>query len=332
MNDNIAEIGRPILASWAFHRLQRVSFLGILSPRYRGLPGHPLQHTRVLSDDGNRAQHSIGVAYLLHRLMVSFKYRNSTIAYGVAWALSHDISTWPLSHTGEAAFKHLISSSKLREKQIRGDSSLPRKFHIARQLSEMGVEGEVLLQLFNKKERPFDRDLAELWELLHSPVTPDTLEGMHRAAEVRSVRIPDPKLMVDSLYLDQTRSMRIRKSKSDLFFQFWRAKEKIYGGWINSAATVRFESAWSLAIRDSHQGIDTPHALDLQEEEMVQSAMHRFPHLREASQIDSPDSDNELRYKPPLKYEIERNFRSRVRLPEDAKVKDLSSIFQKEKK
>ena len=101
--------GGPLIDSEGFKRLHRATFLGILSPKFAeaALVDVPVSFTGIA--DGSRYDHSIGAASLLLDICNNLSLSEESCRYAVAWGLIHDIATWPLSHTGEAAF-HQSSS------------------------------------------------------------------------------------------------------------------------------------------------------------------------------------------------------------------------------
>jgi hypothetical protein len=127
------------------------------------------------------------------------------------------------------------------------------------------------------------------------------------------------------------RNIRVRRSHSDLLIRFWKAKSKVYRGWINAPRTIEFESRWSTAIKEIFGAAPLVDTLLYGEDYIVDKVLLTFPHLRDSNIADSVKSIDQLRYKAPLDYDIERSYRSRVRLPEDTKLDKLDAIFMKER-
>ena len=124
--------------------------------------------------------HSISVALIMQFIVKKLKLKIESLKYALCWALLHDIATWPLSHTGEAAFSKITntSSNELRKMMILGESKLPSELTLRHQLKKIKVDPIILLELFEKKNSLVDIELKKIWQIIHSPITPDTLDGM----------------------------------------------------------------------------------------------------------------------------------------------------------
>lgn len=318
--DAIKRSAEPLIRSAAFRRLSSLSFLGILSPRYRALEGHPYATIR-LKHDGSRAQHSLGVASIV--LEAAGKLQLSALArrYAVAWALLHDIATWPLSHTGEAGFYRVadIRSRDLREAMIKGSYFLPRALLVFSPLKQLSLEHDVLLALFDKDSSGFDKDISALHELIHSPITPDTLEGMWRSGEVFGISVPHPRKVIDSLYIDVFARVMVDRRKSQHVLDFWRTKSDVYARHINSWESIEFESAWSRAIEGAHSQISLVDSLRLTEKQVIESVLSGL----------APKFKEIARYKAPLEYVTLPELRRRRYLQQHLRLEDLKLYLVK---
>ena len=303
--DNIA---KPIIDSESFHRLYDATFLGILSPRFSlRLPDHPLlsKIARGLkpTDDGSRANHSLSVAKLVVEFCNAFSLSDSTKKYAVVWALTHDIATWPLSHTGEAVFASITGTTHklLRHKMVTGSPELPSELRLSEQIRAMSLDPDRLVLLFRKKNLPPDEKFKEfrvLHSLIHSAITPDTLEGIHRAGQSVGAQVPDPSTVLNSfgrnMDLFNLNAAIVQKKSSGPILKFWREKQKIYDTYINTPRTMAFESRCSEAIRKAFGSVSLVESLGLTENDVVEAV----------SCAALPPFESIIRYKAPQKYSL----------------------------
>lgn len=291
---------KTILNSYVFRRLDKIAFLGILSPKYKDYTLTHLFKKTTIKDEGSRLDHSIGVALFIVKLCKKLDLNENVLKYATCWALLHDIATWPLSHTGEAAFSKMfkISSNELRKSMIMGTSRLPKKYSISTELKRMGVKPEVLLLLFEKVNKIEDADLNKIWQLIHSPITPDTLEGMWRSGKVFNVRIPSPSVFENKIHVNLFEPFLL-KNDSTVFLDFWKKKAKLYDNYINHKRTLKIESIWTNSIKDYYKNIDLSESLELSEKTIITAVLRK-----------GLNQDNSLnKYKEPLVYFVKRNTR-----------------------
>lgn len=325
----IDRIAKPIMDSESFHRLHDVTFLGILSPRFTlRLPDHPLfsKIDRGLKpvDDGSRANHSLSVAKLAVEFCNAFSLSNSTKKYAVVWALTHDIATWPLSHTGEAAFTSITGTTHklLRHKMVTGSPEIPRKLRTSEQIRAIGLDPDRLTLLFRKKNLPPDEEFKELrvlHSLIHSAITPDSLEGIHRAGQSVGAQVPDPSTVLNSF----DRNMHlfnvaiVRKKSSGPILKFWREKQKIYETYINTPRTMAFESQCSEAIRNAFGSVSLVESLELTEKDVVEAV----------SCAALPPFESIVRYKAPQKYFLDSSLKHKRVFRGDYPIGELNNLL-----
>lgn len=285
--EKLRGVGEPVLQSGAVERLRSVSFLGALSPRRR-------QATAPCTDDGSRWDHSMRVASIALDVARHLRLGDEAERYGVAWGLLHDVATWPLSHTSEPAFSRItgVSSRSLRRMMILGDASLPAGLCVHRKLSDMGVEPEKLLGLFEPRA-PEDLPLRMLWQVIRSPITPDTLDGMFRSGLTYRVSVPTPQTVWE--WLNRTLfEVVFPRAAFSVFASFWKAKGCIYAEHINREDTIKRESQWTRAIEIAFKMTKLPSSLELDDEAV----------LKKLGQFELPHVNFVFRYKPPLRYHI----------------------------
>lgn len=335
LDQSVIDAAGPIVKSNSFQRLRNVTFLGILSPRYATLPGHPLMGRRArkknLGCDGSRADHSLAIAALVARFCDVFSLSTNAKRYGVAWALIHDIATWPLSHTGEVAFSDItgVTHKHLRRKMVIGDAALPSEFHLSLQLREMGVDPDHLILFFENtetyKSTQDNLELLRLHSFIHSAITPDTLEGIHRSGVAIGIQVPDPVSILDSFEIrevDYINDTIVRKRNSKAVLEFWRQKKKIYEMYINAPRTVAFESRWSHGIKEAFKCTSMAESLRLIESDVVERV----------SEIGLPVRDSVLRYKAPQKYFLDDSLKRKRMLCTDYPIENLNEILKRGKK
>lgn len=308
----------PIVETDAFARLRQITFLGILSREFGEVDGHPLGVAGAR--DQTRAHHSLKVALLAARIIRSNNLSFTAQKYAIAWGLLHDIATWPLSHTGEAAFSGATSvpADGLRSSMIKGDASVGI-FSVLTSLRATGIDPELLLAIFDKNTIGLEGDLAVVHQLVHSPLTPDTLEGMDRSGRVLGVNVPPSSCFIPAMERDLVAGLSLKGEYSSLAFKFWRGKSKIYRDFINNERTVSFESTWSNSIRENYVGIALIDSLALSEKEIVDRIFDRG--LQHTSDV--------VRYKAPLKYGVAERYKTRRVLKEPMPLGDLSEVFVK---
>jgi hypothetical protein len=310
----------PVIQSAAFQRLKHATFLGILSPSFAVVEKHPLART-INGKDQSRAHHSFNVALLAARMTTAMGLSEQVVKYAVAWGLLHDIATWPLSHTGEAAFSTStgISANDLREFMISGDNRLDAVWSVYLPIKSLKLDHDRLLELFSKSSGSLDREFSVLHKLLHSPLTPDTLEGIHRTGRVVGIDVPRPNAFANSMEQDLVSGARLKEAYSGEALSFWRSKSAIYTRFINRSETIEFESDWSRSVCELFVGLSVSETLMLSEKEIVGKVLDRG--LKKANET--------VRYKSPLKYTIAEPYRKKRVLKKGITVDELSGVLVK---
>ena len=321
----LQKVAEPIIRSAPFSRLYKVTFLGILSPRFRDLRGFPISYGRNVSgeSDETRGHHSACVASLMGKLASKLMLPKRAIDYAVAWGLLHDIATWPLSHTGEASFSNSTEtdSRDLRSMMIFGSHRIPNSLSLYHIIKSMSLDHEIMVELFNKKATGFGPDLEAVHKIIHSTLTPDALEGMHRSGRVFDVYVPCPHEFLKTIERDLISGIRVREDGSDLVFKFWRGKAKIYSDYINTYKSIEFESMWSRAIQEAFAKLSLKETLELSEAEIVRR-------IAGAAVVRGKDVQ---RYKDPLCYVIADDYKRRRKFDKSVPIEALSNIFIKNK-
>lgn len=315
-----------IVQSAAFRRLYGVSFLGILSPKYRDLPQFPsvLARGGQVSAEQTRAHHSVAVAYMAFDAVSRLGFSKQVQRYATVWGLCHDIATWPLSHTGEAAFSQTtgIGSQSLREMMVKGDSRLPDRLSLFSAIRDAGVNHEVILALFDKQSVLPSEELDVFSKLIHSEINPDTFEGMNRSGRVFGVPMPRRSLFGSLFGSDLLTPLGLGRKGTETALAFWRGKSRIYRDFINSNRTVEFESRWSVSIRNIFAKHDLVRSLDLSEVDLLYGVV--TGRLDVALDV--------VRYKAPHHYTLGTEYMRRRALDGGVPVDKLREIFVKVEK
>ncbi len=321
----INDLALPVLNSNAFNRLNNITFLGILSPRFMRIPNFPIynkrSHDSIISD-GTRADHSMAVAALILDIVKGLNLSHETQKYAVVWGLIHDLATWPLSHTGESSFSTItgVDSRTLRKWMIIGSNKLDIQFSITKAIQQIGIDAEILLKLYDKSKNALGGELRIIWQIINSPITPDSLEGMRRSGLVFEIDVPKPEKFRESILKNLYESAVIEKTKSKVMLTFWRNKAKIYNQFINNPKTIKFESSWSNVITSNYNGITLTDSLELPEVEIIDTVLKNGP----------PNDTSLKRYKQPLEYKVEP-MRKRI-LSDDFPLENLNNVLTKSKK
>lgn len=316
----VGDLVQPILGTRAFNRLKRISFLGILSPRYAKISKSPihkrrsLKHANVMTD-GSRADHSVGVASIAVEICQRLGFSIEQQKYAAAWGVLHDLGNWPLSHSAQHAFSELLGT---KAKDIRGwlitnDPRAPEKYFVANELRQCGVDPHRLLNLFQKSP---DDELRPVFDLLQSRLTPDMIEGVWRSGRAFGIHRFEPCSLNNSLYIDLAQDVVVHNEYLDDAVVFWRTKREIYSRFFASKGAVEFESKWSKAVflHFEKAELTLQASLDLDEVALV---------ARLSEHIDEVSFEIH-RWKPPVRQRIKKPF------PKTLALRSLDKTFIEE--
>lgn len=320
VSGRLAKMVEPILHAPAFKRLENISFLGILSPRYAEISKSPiykrrsLQNVRVVAD-GSRADHSIGVANIAVDICARLEFSIEQQKYAAAWGLLHDLGNWPLSHTAQHAFSELlgVSAKAVRGWLITNDSRAPEKYFIADELCACGIDPIRLLSLF---QRSPDRELRPVADILQSRLTPDMIDGVWRSGRAFGMHRFMPASLNEVMYLDLARDVVIDNDRFDRALAFWRAKRELYSRFFSSRTTVRLESKWSrgVALHFLDSDLTLLESLELNEQWLVQKVSESIGDV----------SSEVHRWKPPVRQSV------KTPIPKTLVLKALHKTFIEE--
>jgi len=320
VTDKVRDLVQPILETRAFKRLDGISFLGILSPRYAKISKSPIYKRRSLKNarvmtDGSRADHSVGVANIAVEICQKLGFSVEQQKYAAAWGVLHDLGNWPLSHTAQRAFSDLlgVKAKTIREWLIVDDPRATEKYFVSQELRECGISPDRLLNLFRKTP---DDELKPVFDLLQSRLTPDMIEGVWRSGLAFGIHNYEPSSLNNSLYVDLAKDVVVDHDYLEDAMVFWRTKREIYSRFFASKETVEFESKWSKAISLHFEkaGLTLEDSLELDEATLVglvSKTISKVPF--------------ELhRWKPPVRQRIKKPF------PKTLSLQSLDKTFVEE--
>lgn len=318
--EKVRDLVQPLLETHAFKRLDGISFLGILSPRYAEISKspidkrHSLKNARVLKD-GSRADHSVGVANIAVEICQKLGFSVEQQKYAAAWGILHDLGNWPLSHTAQRAFTDLlgIKAKDIREWLVVDDPRGPEKYYVAKELRQCGIDPHRLLNLFKKTP---DDELKPIFELLQSRLTPDMIEGVWRSGRAFGIHNYEPSSLNNSLCVNRDQDVVVDNDYLDDVMVFWKTKREIYSRFFASKDIVEFESKWSSAIYRHFEktALTLQSSLELDEAALV---------ARVSKHIDEVPCELH-RWKPPVRQRIKKPF------PTTLYLQSLDKIFVEE--
>jgi hypothetical protein len=96
--------------------------------------------------------------------------------------------------------------------------------------------------------------LALFKQVVRSPLTPDTLEGIWRCGVVFEVPVTLPADVV-AAFVRQRRTVCVEGKRMPAILEFWRSKSDIYQRFINREDVITWESAWALALEQCCTGM-----------------------------------------------------------------------------
>ena len=275
-----------ILESAAVRRLDAISFLGVL--RRDSFPRH------------SRLNHSLGAVYLATRAGRAAQLPHPLLRHLAAALLLHDVSTWPLSHTGEEPFKRItgLSNGSLKHAVLYDEPTVPAEYHLGQTLADAALDRAVLWVLLSKKASGADAVLDATVELVRCVANPDTLDGIARSALIYSVECPDVTRVADRFrYHDQ--QLCVAADVLPLLDEFWTAKAQVYARHIYAPASIEGERLAAEALYATYAGTSPRDALALTDEAVLQRIE---PLLDGESGLRSA---MELRFRPHQRYRID---------------------------
>jgi hypothetical protein len=310
----------PLLYARAIQRLADVTFLGILSPRFSEVINSPLWPEASLDavEDGSRYDHTLGVALVALDIARWFDFSERGQRYAAAWGLTHDIATWPLAHTSEPALSAItgMSARALRAAILTGGPEVPDRYRLAPILRDLDIDPALLASLFDRGGIAAEEELGLLKQVVGSPLTPDSLEGMWRCGLVFGVPVPHPDEIV-AAFLRHRSVACLDRRRLPAVLDFWRGKSTIYERFINREDVILWESGWSAALQRCCAGVSLADSLELNEDELVSAV----------KQQGLPSGSRVLRYKEPQEYIITGALDA---LPPEPPVSELWRVLRRE--
>lgn len=310
----------PLLHARAVQRLAGVTFLGILSPRFRDVIDSPLwpKASPAAIDDGSRYDHTLGVALVALDIARKLDFSERGQRYAVAWGLTHDVAIWPLAHTSEPALAAItgMSARDLRTAILLGGPEVPDRYRLAPILRDLDIDPAALAALFDRSGTAADEELALLKQVVSSPLTPDTLEGMWRCGRVFGVPVVHPSEVV-SAFIRRRAAACLDRRRVPVVLDLWQAKSAIYERFINREDVMFWESAWSGALERCCAGASLADSLELNEDELVSAVQRK----------ELPSVSRVIRYKEPQGYIVNGALDA---LPAEPPVSELWQVLRRE--
>jgi hypothetical protein len=180
----------------------------------------------------------------------------------------------------------------------------------------MAVDPATLAGLFDRTTDLADEELGLFQQVIHSPLTPDTLEGTWRCGTVFGVPVPAPQEVLPAL-VRQGRVVCLLRQHLDVVLDFWNRKAEVYRRYINREDVVLWESAWSLALERDFAGLSLAESLEVPEEQLVEKVR------REGV----PPPKGPIRYKEPQHYYVNGDLDA---LPPEPPVSELWRVLRRE--
>lgn len=209
------ELTKDVVATKAFRRLYRVSFLGALD--HVDLPFPRSVKTR------SRAAHSINVAALAAYVSSKRQYTPELTRHIVTAALLHDIGHAPLSHSVEPVIKATlgIGHHEQGEMILKGRHTIGTGLH---ECLSRHVDIDFVMELVDGKA-----DNSVGGDLFSSPINIDTIEGIIRGYQYLAGRTYSLNpIKVARASLAATTPDRYR-----WLDKFWALKNLVYARFIN---------------------------------------------------------------------------------------------------
>lgn len=275
-----------ILESPAVQRLASIEFMGILA--------------RGDASPQSRLEHSLGAVHLGTCAGRSARLPDAILRHIVAALLIHDASTWPLSHTGEEAFRRItgLSNGILKHAIVFDEPSIPSKYHLGLKLAEANLDQTLLWSLLAKNAAGRDPLASAGVDLLKCAANPDTLDGIARTAANYSMDCPSVARIAQAFRYQQ-QTLCFETSSLPILDEFWLTKAKVYVDHIYAPEAVQLEHTTAEALYSAFHGIPVGEALDLTDADVLEKI--------EGYQPTGVFADMELRFRPHQTYAIDRS-------------------------
>jgi hypothetical protein len=180
----------------------------------------------------------------------------------------------------------------------------------------LDIDPSALVSLFDLGDFPAEEELALFKQVVRSPLTPDTLEGIWRCGLVFDVPVTQPDAVVAAL-IRHRRTACLDGRRIPTVLKFWRSKSDIYYRFINREDVILWESAWAVALQRCCSGVSLAESLELGEDELI-SAVKR---------MGLPPASRVVRYKEPQEYIINDALGA---LPPEPPVSELWRVLRRE--
>jgi hypothetical protein len=201
---------------------------------------------------------------------------------------------------------------------ITGHEMIPAGLGVVGALRAMQVDPALLARFHRPDAGQLPASLRMLHAIVRGPLSPDTLEGMHRSAVAFGIQPPDVDAVIESFEL-RDGVVGVLTSNFEALSGFWRAKMAVYREWINRPEVVAFESEWALAVVEELPALSLARSLELREDELLAKVPPR--RLRPGGR----GQRRPFKYKPPMEYLLVREAQLAQMLW--VPLSELSSFF-----
>lgn len=294
--------GRDLFEEQGLRRLAECSVLARLgSINFLGILGRNPQQPRH-----SRLQHSLATAHLTARMLRTID--QFALRHAIAAAALHDAAQWALSHTCEGAFERVceVSSKEILYAMFFNEPPVDARYHVGGLLEILGIEPGVVWDLLRDRSEAVQNfagtSLYAAAVAAASPINPDTLDGIARAASAFGVSCPDVVKIAEAVVVEGS-SLRLPVSAIPLVDDFWSAKAEVYRTHIHARSSLILEVAASQTVLHEYCYASFRELFDLSDDNVTDVVDHRpLP-------WDDQPVDLDLLFRHPGTYELDRTVR-----------------------
>jgi len=224
-----------LLNCYAMKRLKGISYLGITSSLYK-------------KKDSNRFSHSINVAIVANLIAEKLNLSQDDKNILVLYYLFHDIGHLPNSHVSEPLLRLLQAKRKFHESLglylFDSDKNQEANEWFAINIPNGNFIWESIRNIFSNQ---FSTINPILYEIIKSPLNPDTLEGIFRTAFILEIGYILPENIISGIYMYGNDILFSNENFLSVF-DFFKLQKEIYDDYVFSLANQSAEAMWKKAL------------------------------------------------------------------------------------